>query len=57
MNNIPFSILDLVPVAAGSTVNQSLQNALDLAQHAETWGYNRYWLAEHHNMTGVVSAR
>ncbi len=56
MNNIPFSILDLVPVAAGSTVNQSFQNALDLAQHAETWGYNRYWLAEHHNMTGVASA-
>ncbi|WP_375443626.1 LLM class flavin-dependent oxidoreductase [uncultured Fibrella sp.] len=56
MNNIPFSILDLVPVAQGSTVNQSLQNALDLAQHAETWGYNRYWLAEHHNMTGVASA-
>lgn len=56
MNNVPFSILDLVPVAQGSTVNQSLQNALDLAQHAEKWGYNRYWLAEHHNMTGVASA-
>lgn len=56
MNHIPFSILDLVPVTAGSTVNQALRNALDLAQHAETWGYNRYWLAEHHNMTGVASA-
>lgn len=56
MNTIPFSILDLVPVTAGSTVNQALRNALDLAQHAETWGYNRYWLAEHHNMTGVASA-
>ncbi|NID11542.1 LLM class flavin-dependent oxidoreductase [Fibrivirga algicola] len=56
MNSIPFSILDLVPVAQGSTVNQALQNARDLAQHAEKWGYNRYWLAEHHNMTGVASA-
>ncbi len=56
MNTIPFSILDLVPVTAGSTVNQALRNTLDLAQHAEKWGYNRYWLAEHHNMTGVASA-
>lgn len=56
MNSIPFSILDLVPVAQGSPVNQALHNALDLAQHAEKWGYNRYWLAEHHNMTGVASA-
>lgn len=56
MNNLPFSILDLVPVAAGNTVRQSLHNALDLARHAEQWGYNRYWLAEHHNMTGVASA-
>lgn len=56
MNSIPFSILDLVPVTAGSTVNQALHNALNLAQHAEKWGYNRYWLAEHHNMTGVASA-
>lgn len=56
MNNIPFSILDLVPVTAGSTPNQAFKNALDLAQHAEAWGYNRYWLAEHHNMTGVASA-
>ena len=56
MERIPFSILDLVPVTVGSTVNQALHNALDLAQHAEKWGYNRYWLAEHHNMTGVASA-
>lgn len=56
MKNIPFSILDLVPVTEGSTPRQALHNALDLAQHAERWGYNRYWLAEHHNMTGVASA-
>ena len=53
---IPFSILDLVPVAAGSTAGQALANSLDLAQHAEKLGYNRYWVAEHHNMTGVASA-
>lgn len=56
MKKIPFSILDLVPVTAGSNPTQALHNALDLAQHAEAWGYNRYWLAEHHNMTGVASA-
>ncbi len=53
---IPFSILDLVPVTAGSTAAQALANSLNLAQHAEKWGYNRYWVAEHHNMTGVASA-
>ncbi len=53
---IPFSILDLAPIAAGSTAAQALANSLDLAQHAEKLGYNRYWLAEHHNMTGIASA-
>jgi luciferase family oxidoreductase group 1 len=52
----PFSILDLAPVALGSTPGQALRNSLDLAQHAERWGYNRYWLAEHHNMVGIASA-
>jgi luciferase family oxidoreductase group 1 len=52
----PFSILDLAPVALGSTPAQALRNSLDLAQHAERWGYNRYWLAEHHNMVGIASA-
>jgi luciferase family oxidoreductase group 1 len=52
----PFSILDLAPVASGSTPGQALRNSLDLAQHAERWGYNRYWLAEHHNMIGIASA-
>lgn len=53
---IPFSVLDLSPIQAGSTPAQAFRNSLDLAQHAERWGYHRYWLAEHHNMTGIASA-
>lgn len=53
---IPFSILDLCPVTDNSTTAQALRNTLDLAQHAERFGYHRYWMAEHHNMTGVASA-
>jgi luciferase family oxidoreductase group 1 len=53
---IPFSILDLSPVAMGSNAAQSLRNTLDLARHAESWGYRRYWLAEHHSMPGIASA-
>jgi len=51
-----FSILDLAPVPRGSTPGDALRNTLDLARHAERWGYTRYWLAEHHNMTGIASA-
>ncbi|MGB9992305.1 LLM class flavin-dependent oxidoreductase [Pseudoduganella rhizocola] len=53
---IPFSILDLSPIAEGSDVSASLRNTLDLAQHGERWGFNRYWLAEHHGMPGIASA-
>ncbi len=53
---IPFSILDLSPIAEGSTPSASLRNSLDLAQHGERWGYQRYWLAEHHGMPGIASA-
>ena len=53
---IPFSILDLSPVTMGGNAAQSLRNSLDLAQHAEKWGYRRYWLAEHHSMPGIASA-
>jgi luciferase family oxidoreductase group 1 len=53
---IPFSVLDLSPIAQGSDAGQSLRNTLDLARHAEGWGYPRYWLAEHHNMPGIASA-
>jgi len=50
------SVLDLSPVTEGSTAAQSLRNTLDLARHAETLGFHRYWLAEHHNMAGIASA-
>jgi len=53
---IPFSILDLSPVPMGSNAAQSLRNTVDLARHAEGWGYRRYWLAEHHSMPGIASA-
>ena len=53
---IPYSVLDLSPIAQGATVADALHRSLDLAQHAERWGYTRYWLAEHHNMTGIASA-
>ena len=53
---IPFSVLDLAPIVEGATAGQALRNTLDLARHAETHGYRRYWLAEHHNMTGIASA-
>ncbi|EKF19369.1 LLM class flavin-dependent oxidoreductase [Nitratireductor pacificus] len=53
---IPFSVLDLAPVPEGATVADALRNTLDLARHAEEWGYRRYWLAEHHNMAGIASA-
>ena len=56
MTNIPYSILDLAPIAAGSNARTALDNALDLAQHAEIWGYNRFWVAEHHNMPGIASS-
>ena len=50
------SILDLAPVPLGASPADALHNTLDLAQHAERWGYRRYWLAEHHNMIGIASA-
>jgi luciferase family oxidoreductase group 1 len=50
------SILDLAPVTVGSTPRDALRNSLDLVQHAERFGYQRYWVAEHHNMTGIASA-
>ena len=50
------SVLDLVPVPAGSTPGEALRNTLDLARHAERLGYRRYWVAEHHNMIGIASA-
>ena len=53
---IPFSVLDLSPIVEGADAADALRNTLDLARHAERWGYRRYWLAEHHNMPGIASA-
>ncbi|KHS95177.1 luciferase-like monooxygenase [Pectobacterium polaris] len=51
-----FSILDLAPIPQGATAHDAFHRSLDLAQHTEKWGYHRYWLAEHHSMTGIASA-
>ncbi len=53
---IPLSILDLAPIVEGSNAAEALRHSLDLARHAEGWGYRRFWLAEHHNMQGVASS-
>lgn len=53
---IPISVLDLCPIIEGACAADAFRNSLDLAQHAEAWGYQRYWLAEHHNVPGVASA-
>lgn len=55
-SSYPLSILDLSPIAEGSDAAQSFRNSLSLAQHGENWGYQRYWLAEHHGMPGIASA-
>jgi luciferase family oxidoreductase group 1 len=53
---VPLSVLDLATITRGSDASTAFRNTLDLAQHAEAWGYRRYWLAEHHNMPGIASA-
>ncbi|ABS67691.1 LLM class flavin-dependent oxidoreductase [Xanthobacter versatilis] len=53
---VQLSILDLVRVRQGSSPRDALDNARDLAAHAEEWGYRRFWVAEHHNMQGIASA-
>ncbi|AWI75138.1 LLM class flavin-dependent oxidoreductase [Parazoarcus communis] len=54
--SVPLSVLDLAPVPQGSTPADALRNTTALARHTERLGFNRYWLAEHHNMTGIASA-
>jgi luciferase family oxidoreductase group 1 len=53
---IPFSVLDLSPIVEGASAADALRNTLQLARHAESLGYGRFWLAEHHNMPGIASA-
>jgi luciferase family oxidoreductase group 1 len=54
--DLPYSILDLATVIEGKTPADTFKNSVDLAQHAEQWGFHRYWLAEHHNMISVASS-
>lgn len=50
------SVLDLSPITEGSDAGRPSHNSADLARHAEGWGYQRFWLAEHHGMPGIASA-
>jgi luciferase family oxidoreductase group 1 len=53
---IPLSVLDLVPITAGSNASEALARSLEFARAAERLGYTRFWVAEHHNMPGIASA-
>ncbi|MCL6441949.1 MAG: LLM class flavin-dependent oxidoreductase [Alicyclobacillus sp.] len=54
LSDISFNVLDLAPIVEGGTAADALRCSLDLAQHAERWGYHRYWVAEHHSMPGIA---
>ncbi|MAZ26566.1 MAG: LLM class flavin-dependent oxidoreductase [Cytophagaceae bacterium] len=54
--HIKYSVLDLVPALQGHSHQEAMRNSLDLAQHVEQWGYNRFWVSEHHNMVSVISS-
>ena len=56
MAMIPLSILDLCPINEGGSASESIANTVDLARHADRWGFLRYWMAEHHGMPGIASA-
>ncbi|HEV7900002.1 MAG TPA: LLM class flavin-dependent oxidoreductase [Planosporangium sp.] len=56
MNDVPLSVLDLAPVAAGTTAGDALRNTTELARRTEQLGYHRFWVAEHHNMPGIASS-
>lgn len=56
LSGLPYSVLDLAGVIEGYTIADTFNNSVSLAQHAEKLGYNRYWLAEHHNMISVASS-
>ncbi|EGA88381.1 hypothetical protein GPDM_15719 [Planococcus donghaensis MPA1U2] len=54
--DIPLSVLDLAPINKGAETAQAFKNSVELAQHVELLGFNRFWLAEHHNMPGIGSS-
>ncbi|MCZ4521643.1 LLM class flavin-dependent oxidoreductase [Rhodococcus ruber] len=56
MTRVPLSVLDLSPISEGSTVQQALRNTVDLARQTEEWGYERYWVAEHHFVAAASSS-
>lgn len=56
LNDTPYSILELATIAKDSSVKQTFDQSLDLAQKAEEFGYTRFWLAEHHNMLSIASS-
>ncbi|RZL12937.1 MAG: MsnO8 family LLM class oxidoreductase, partial [Pedobacter sp.] len=56
LSTTPYSVLDLATVIQGKKPSDTFKTSLDLAQHAERWGFTRYWLAEHHNMISVASS-
>ena len=53
---VKLAVLDLAPIVEGGDAARAFRNSVDLARHAEQWGYVRYWVAEHHNMRGIASA-
>lgn len=56
LSDVPFSVLDLAPIAQNHTAADAFRNTVALAQHVERLGYNRFWLAEHHNINGIASS-
>ena len=56
LNSIPFSLLELAPMIKGDSVTNTLHKSTKYAQRADELGFNRFWLAEHHNMPGIICA-
>ncbi len=56
LSSLTYSVLDLATVIEGKTAADTFKKSVDLARHAEDWGYARYWFAEHHNMISVASS-
>jgi luciferase family oxidoreductase group 1 len=54
--SVPLSVLDLSPVPTGESAGEALRRSVDLARHADRWGFKRFWVAEHHSLPGIASA-